>query len=121
MPGNRRKNGTILPITALLTWGLIVLFVMGGGLYYVYCKNQLHKSGGEIRKLEVELVELQNQNEVVKSRIAAASSPNVMRVRRETDRTYLPGFVDITRGDRLVVINDKTPRGNLSPVSNPSR
>jgi hypothetical protein len=121
MPGNRRRHGNVLPVTALLTWGLIVLFVMGGGLYYVYCKNQLHKSGGDIRKLEVELLELQNQNEVVKSRIAAASSPNVMRRRRETDRTYLPGFVDITRGDHLIVINDKTPRGDLRPVSNPGR
>ena len=119
MPGNRRRHGNVLPVTALLTWGLIVLFVMGGGLYYVYCKNQLHKSGGEIRKLEVELLELQNQNEVVKSRIAAASSPNVMRHRRETDRTYLPGFVDITRGDHLIVINDQSPHGDLRPVSNP--
>jgi hypothetical protein len=119
MPGNRRRHGNVLPLTALLTWGLIVLFVMGGGLYYVYCKNQLHKSGGDIRKLEVELLELQNQNEVVKSRIAAASSPNVMRHRRETDRTYLPGFTDITRGDHLIVINDKPSRGDLRPVSNP--
>jgi hypothetical protein len=117
--GNRYRNGTFGSLTTVVTWGLIVLFVMGGGLYYVYCKNQLHRSGGDIRKLEVELLELQNQNEVIKSRIAAASSPNVMRHRRETDRTYLPGFLDITRGDHLIVINDKTPRGDLRPVSNP--
>jgi cell division protein FtsB len=117
MPGNRRRHANVVPLTALLTWVVIALFVMGGGLYYVYCKNQLHKSGGDIRKLEAELLELRNQNEVVKSRIATASSPNVLRKRRELDRNFLPGFSEITR-EHLIVINDKTPLGELRPVSN---
>ena len=118
--GNRRRHGNVVPLTALLTWVVIALFTMGGGLYYVYCKNQLHKSGTEIRKLEAELTELRNQNEVVKSRIASASSPNALRKRREADRNFLPGFAEINR-ERLVVVNDKTtPRSDLRPVSNPA-
>src|SRR3954451_19715593 len=107
MPSNRRRHGNVLPLASFATWLVIAGFVSGGGLYYVYCKNQLHKSGGEIRKLEGELAELRNQNEVVKSRIASASSPNALRKRRESDKNFLPGFNEITR-ERLIVINDKT-------------
>ena len=56
MPSNRRRHGNVLPLASFATWILIAAFVSGGGLYYVYCKNQLHNSGGEIRKLEQELI-----------------------------------------------------------------
>src|SRR3954453_8330805 len=105
MRNNRRRHGNVVPLASIATWILIAVFVSGGGLYYVYCKNQLHKSGTDIRKLEGELNDLRNQNEVVKARIALLSSPNVLRKRRAQERNFLPGFVDITR-EKLVVIND---------------
>ena len=118
MPSNRRRHGNVLPLASFATWLVIAGFVSGGGLYYVYCKNQLHRSGGEIRKLERELVELRNQNEVVKTRIERLSSPNELRKRRETDRSFLSGYIDIPR-EKLIVVNDKASAGSdLRPVSN---
>ncbi len=115
---NRRRHGNVVPLASIATWIVLGFFAAGGGFYYVYCKNQLHKSGGEIRRLEVELTALRNQNEDVKARIAKLSSPNELRKRREKDRNFLPGYSEITR-DRLVVVSDSpAPRGELRPVSN---
>lgn len=114
MPGNRRRHGNVVPLASLATWLIIALFVSGGGLYYVYCKNQLHKCGGDIRKLETELTELRNQNEVIRSRIARATSPNELRKLRASTRNFPNGFIEIPR-DKLVVLNDKT---ELRPVVN---
>src|SRR3954454_14762096 len=107
MRSNRRRHGNVVPLASIATWILIAVFVCGGGLYYVYCKNQLHNSGGEIHKLEQVLVDLRNQNEVVKTRIDRLISPNELRKRRAKDKNYLAGYVEITR-DKLIVVNDNT-------------
>jgi hypothetical protein len=114
MPGNRRRHGNVVPLASLATWLIIALFVSGGGLYYVYCKNQLHRCGTEIRKLETELTDLRNQNEVIRARIARATSPNELRKLREASKNFPTGYVDISR-EKLVVLNDKT---ELRPVVN---
>ena len=120
MPSNRRRHGNVLPLASFATWILIAAFVSGGGLYYVYCKNDLHKTGAEIHRLEKEVMELRNQNEVVRSRIDKLSSPKELQKRREKDKNFLAGYVDITR-DHLIVVNDKANAGSdLRPVSNPA-
>jgi hypothetical protein len=120
---NRRRHANVLPIASLATWILLAGFAAMAGLYYVYCKNQLHTRGGAIKALEKELVELKTQNEVVRSRIAVLSSPTELKKRREQYKTFLAGYQDIPR-DRLVVVSDRvTPVrvADLRAVSNEQR
>ncbi len=121
MPSNRRRHANVLPLASLATWIVLAAFVCGGGLYYVYCKNELHARGAQIKALEKEFGDLVNQNEVVRTSIARLSSPNELRKRREKDRTFLADFVEIQQ-DRLVLVSDKllpvTAANELRPVAN---
>ncbi|MHA3773506.1 hypothetical protein ACXR0O_18385 [Verrucomicrobiota bacterium sgz303538] len=115
MSANRRRHANILPIASWATWILLALFVAGAGLYYVYCKNQLHTRGSQIKILEKELAELQNQNEVVQARIAMLSSPNALKTRREQDKSFLADYTEITR-DRLVLMSDRVVPNSTSEL-----
>lgn len=115
MSANRRRHANILPIASWATWILLALFVAGAGLYYVYCKNQLHTRGAQIKILEKELAELQNQNEVVQARIAMLSSPNALKTRREQDKSFLADYTEITR-DRLVLMSDRVVPNSTSEL-----
>lgn len=106
MPANRRRHSTVMPLASWATWILLATFATSAGLYYVYCKNQLHTRGAQVRMLERELADLQNQNEVVRSRVAMLSSPNALRKRREQEKNFLAGYTEITR-DRLVLVSDR--------------
>lgn len=120
MSANRRRHANVLPIASLATWIVLAFFLAGSGLYYVYCKNQLHSRGGKIKALERELTELRNQNEVVQSRIAMLSSPHALRMRWEQDRRVLAEYTEITR-DRIKLVGDRVmpPQvGELRAVAN---
>jgi hypothetical protein len=120
MSTNRRRHANILPIASWATWIILATFVACAGLYYVYCKNQLHTRGSRIKVLEKELTELQNQNEVVQSRIAMLSSIHALRIRRDQDRRFLADYAEITR-DRLVLLGDRVtpiPVSELRAVAN---
>jgi hypothetical protein len=106
MPSNRRRHAHVLPIASLATWILLAGFVASAGLYYVYCKNQLRTRGVQIKNLEKELAELENQNRGVRTRIARLSSPNALKTRRDQDKKFLVGYTDILR-DNLVLVSDR--------------
>src|SRR6478736_1480950 len=103
---NRRRHANVLPLASLATWILLAGFAAAAGLYYVYCKNQLHTRGGTIKALEREFAELENQNEVIRTRIAFMSSQTSLKKRRDTDKSFLAGYQEIPR-DRLVVVTDR--------------
>lgn len=118
---NRRRHANVVPVAQIATWVLIVLFAACGGLYWVYCKNQLHARGDQIKGLERELAELRTQHEVVRARIAVLNSPNALRKLRES-RTFLTEYVDVT-ADRIVrVVDQGGPNSSdLRPVVNQLR
>ncbi|HSI16079.1 MAG TPA: hypothetical protein VK961_28780 [Chthoniobacter sp.] len=120
MSGNRRRHANAIPVASFLTWALIGLFACGGGLAYVWCKNQLYTTGSEIKALERELVDLKNKNEVAQSKIAQLSSTAKLQERYDTNFIKL---VPITN-DRINVLSNTSAApvasaaGELRPVSN---
>lgn len=118
---NRRRHANALPIAQMATWVLFAAFAGAGGLYYVYCKNEVHARGTVLKALEKELTGLRTQNEVAKSRVATLSAPKALMDRRKQDpKNFLAEYVDVTH-DRLVVLTSPAGRApDLRAVSNPA-
>lgn len=117
MSTNRRKHANAIPLASLATWCLIALFFLGGGLAYVWCKNQLYATGSEIKALERELAELKNKNEVALSKISQLCSTAQVQERFARGEIKL---VPITQ-DRIVVLSNSGPApraGELRAVAN---
>jgi hypothetical protein len=117
MSSNRRRHANAIPVASFLTWALIGIFACGGGLGYVWCKNQLYTTGTEIKSLERELVDLKNKNEVAQSKIAQLSSTAKLQERYDT------GFIKLVpiTNDRITILSNSTAApntGELRPVSN---
>ena len=118
MPTNRRRHANAIPLASFATWALIGIFACGGGLGYVWCKNQLYTTGTEIKSLEHELTELQNKNEVALSKIAQLSSTAKLQERYTSNFIKL---VPITNDHTTVMSNAAPPPskpGDLRAVSN---
>jgi hypothetical protein len=81
MPANRRRHANVVPLASIASWVLVAAFACSAGMYYVYCKNQLHATGEKIKKLERELSVLITQNTVVRSKIARLSSRTELQAR----------------------------------------
>lgn len=117
MATNRRRHANAIPLASFATWGVVALCALGGGLGYVWCKNQLYTTGTEIRALERELAGLRNKNEVTRSKIAQLSSTATLNER------YASGFIDLVpiTNDLIVVVDHQAPKaraGELRPASN---
>lgn len=117
MSSNRRRHANAIPIAWFATWGVVALCALGGGLGYVWCKNQLYTTGTEIRACERELAELKNKNEVALSKIAQLSSTAKLQERYES------GFIKLVpiTNDRITVMSNTVPKagaGDLRPASN---
>lgn len=118
MSTNRRKHANAIPLASLATWCIVALFFLGGGLAYVWCKNQLYTTGSEIKALERELVELKKKNEVALSKISQLCSTAQVQERFARGEIKL---VPITQ-DRIVVLSNSGPApqtGELRAVVNP--
>jgi hypothetical protein len=118
MPTNKRRHANAVPIASFATWIVIALFTAGGGLGYVWCKNQLHTTGGRIKALERELADLRNKNEVARVHIAGLTSTKSLQDRFDS------GFIKLTKitDDRIVAVRSKAgveSSNELRPVSNP--
>jgi len=114
---NRRRHANAIPIASFVTWVFIGIFAAGGGLAYVWCKNQLYSTGTEIKSLERELVDLKNKNEVAQSKIAQLSSTAKLQERYDTNFIKL---VPITN-DHITVLSNAPAApntGELRSVSN---
>ncbi len=117
MSSNRRRHANAIPIASFASWGIVALCALGGGLGYVWCKNQLYTTGTEIRALERELSGLRNKNEVTLSKIAQLSSTATLNER------FATGFIDLVpiTNDVIAVVDDAAPKaavGELRPASN---
>jgi hypothetical protein len=117
MATNRRRHANAIPLASFATWAVIGVFACVAGLGYVWCKNQLYTAGTEIKKLERELAELKNKNEVTVTKIAQLSSTAKLQER------YGTGFVKLVpiTNDRIVVLANKTTAaetGELRKASN---
>jgi hypothetical protein len=119
MPLNRRRHANTVPLASIATWIVVALFTCTAGLYYVYCKNQLHATGTKLKTLERELSELITQDEVVRSKIASLSSTAALQRRWKEGSIKLVQITD----DRLVRINSTATGApnELRTVSNERR
>jgi hypothetical protein len=86
---NRRRHANAVPLASIATWILVAAYFGTTGVYYVYCKNQLHQTGALIKKLERERDELRTHNEAMRSRSALLSS------RQELQRLYSAGSIKL--------------------------
>jgi hypothetical protein len=91
MSENKRRHANAVPVASFVTWLVIGIFVCLSGLAYVWCKNDLHKSGGRIKELEREFADLRNKNEVSRTHIAQLSSTKALQDRFDT------GFIKLTK------------------------
>lgn len=117
MSANKRRHANAVPIASFATWLVMGIFACAAGLGYVWCKNQLHTTGRQIKTLERELVELRNKNEVSRARIAQLSSTAALQQR------FTSGFIKLVpiANEHIVMVSDKagkSPMGELRPVSN---
>jgi len=114
---NRRRHVNPIPLTLIVTWGLIGIAACAGGLDYVWCKHQLFATGTEIKALERDLAETRNKNEVALSKIAQLSSTSKLQER------YSSGFLKLVpiSNDHTVLIGADAPAakaGELRAVAN---
>ena len=85
MPRNRRKNANLIEVGSLTRWLVAAFFLGVMGLCYVYLKNQLHTTGGQIKGLEKELSELTVENDLLRTKISTLSSQKVLQRRLDQD------------------------------------
>ncbi|HEX8296623.1 MAG TPA: hypothetical protein VF593_10005 [Chthoniobacteraceae bacterium] len=119
MPVNKRRHANAIPIASFATWLVIGIFACVSGLGYVYCKNQLHTAGAQIKTLERELADLRNRNEVARTHIAQLSSTRSLQERFDN------GFIKLSRitDDKIVMVGSKGGdrlAGEVRAVSNVS-
>jgi len=115
MSSNRRRNAVVLPIATWAMWIVLATFISCAGLYYVYCKNQLHVRGEEEKALEQQLVQLQNSVEAVKSSVVKLSSPAELTLRRSRDKSFLADYVEIDR-QYIVLVGDRVLQPNANDL-----
>ena len=120
MPSNRRRHANPISMLVIATWIIIAAFFCGAGLYYVYCKNQLHIAGEETAKLGHQLKGLETEIEVARVNIQRLSSHTAIEAKLKG--TAFAGLIPIPEGARIR-ITDATPRttdggGELRPVTN---
>ena len=111
---NRRRHANAVPLLSLCTWIVLAAAACAAGLFYVYCKNQLHTSGQDIKKLETELARLDTDCQVAKTKIASLSS------RMELQRKLASGIIKLQpiTDDRLVRVGLTSAEADLRPVVN---
>jgi hypothetical protein len=108
MSSNRRRNANLLPVARILLFGMLLLTLGGGALFYVNAKNEVHRNGQRKKELERELLALETKDEVITSRIAKLSSFDSLRRRQGQERDFFAKLVPVT--DSLVVrLQDKVP------------
>jgi hypothetical protein len=120
MPVNKRRHANAVPLASFVTWVIIGILSCGGGLGYVWCKNQLHTTGGRMKQLERELTELRNKNESARAHIAQLSSTRALQERFDS------GFIKLAKitDDRIVSIRSAgsaRPENEFRAVSNMRR
>jgi cell division protein FtsB len=81
MAKNRKHQSAAIRFGPALKAFLLCLLIGGSGVGYVWQKNQIYQLGQQIRKREIHLKELQDQNEKLRRQMAYMKSPPFLEAR----------------------------------------
>jgi TolA-binding protein len=81
MARNRKYQSAVIRFGPALKAFLLCLLIGGAGVGYVWQKNQIYQLGQQIRKREIRLAELEEQNEKLKRQWAMMRSPQFLEMR----------------------------------------
>ncbi len=81
MARNRRYQSAANRFGPALKAFLLCLLIGGSGVGYVWQKDQIAQLGQQIRKRELRLTELENQNEKLRKQLATMRSPRFLERR----------------------------------------
>lgn len=81
MARNRRNQSAAIRFGPALKAFLLCLLIGGSGVGYVWQKNQIYELGQQIRKREIRLSELKEQNDKFKKQLATMRSPPFLEMR----------------------------------------
>jgi hypothetical protein len=83
MAKNRKHQSAAIRFGPALKAILLCLLIGGSGVGYVWQKNQIYELGQQIRKREMHLKELQDQNEKLRRQMAFMRSPPFLEARNK--------------------------------------
>ena len=81
MARNRKYQSAAIRFGPALKAFLLCLFIGGSGVGYVWQKNQIYELGQQIRKREIRLDALKEQNDKYKKQLATMRSPPFLEMR----------------------------------------
>jgi len=81
MAKNRKYQSAVIRFGPALKAFLLCLMIGGAGVGYVWQKNQIYQLGQQIRKRELRLGDLEEQNEKLKKQLAMMRSPQFLEMR----------------------------------------
>jgi len=91
MARNRKYQSAAIRFAPALKAFLLCLVIGGSGVGYVWQKNQIHELGQQIKKRELRLAELRDQNEKLRKQHAMLRSPASLEARvRELNLGLVP-------------------------------
>jgi hypothetical protein len=91
MAKNRKHQSAAIRFGPALKAFLLCLLIGGSGVGYVWQKNQIYDLGQQIRKRELHLTDLQNQNEKLRRQLGQMRSPAFLQARvKELNLGLLP-------------------------------
>jgi hypothetical protein len=81
MAKNRKHQSAAIRFGPALKAFLLCLLIGGSGVGYVWQKNQVYELGQQIRKRELRLKDLRDQNDRLRRQLAYMQSPESLRDR----------------------------------------
>jgi cell division protein FtsB len=81
MARNRKNQSAAIRFGPALKAILLCLFIGGSGVGYVWQKNQIYELGQQIRKRELRLAELRDQDEKLRGQFADLRTPASLEAR----------------------------------------
>ncbi len=81
MARNRKSQSAALRFGPALKAFLLCLLIGGSGVGYVWQKDQINRLGRQIKRNEVRLADLQQQNEKLRKQLGAMRSPKFLEMR----------------------------------------
>ena len=105
----------MIEVGSVTRWVVAVFFLAVMGLSYVYLKNHLHTTGGQIKSLESELSELTAENDLLRTKISTLSSQKVLQ--RRLDENFIK-MIPIAEENIMRIYASEPGKGEIRAVSN---
>ena len=124
MARNRKYQSAAIRFGPALKAFLLCLLIGGSGVGYVWQKNQIVELGQQIRKRELRLTELDDQNEKLKKQLAMMRSPQFLEQRIQELNLGLAAAAAVAgvAADRAAVPAGRRPEPNgNTPQQTPRR